>query len=119
MAGVATHVFLKQNPHSRATIETLSGAKVAAQAFTIVEGMHGVAGRLAGKFGKAVVLNTPVRAIAQDSSGVTVRPESGEWRAQYAVAKIPMPSSVRIVYDPPLFRGTGRFGTAHAHRLLQ
>jgi monoamine oxidase len=84
------------------SMETLLGVKDAAQAFRIVEGMYGVAERLAGELGKAIAFKTPVRAIVQDSTGVTVRSDQGTWRAERAVVAVPLPLSVRIVYDPPL-----------------
>jgi monoamine oxidase len=81
--------------------ETLWGLKDAAQAFLVTEGFHGVAARLAKELEKAIVLQSPVREIVQDSAGVTVH-SGNDWRADYAVVAVPLPLSVRIVYAPPL-----------------
>jgi monoamine oxidase len=82
-------------------LETLWGIKDAAQAFRVEEGFHGIAARLAGDLGSAVVLNSPVREIGQDDTGVTVR-SNRVWRADHAVVAVPLPLSVRIAYSPAL-----------------
>lgn len=84
------------------TLESLYGVKDAAQAFRVVEGFHGVAAKLAGELGPAIVLNTPVRSISQTSAGVTVHSDKQQWLADYCVVAVPLPLSVRIAYDPPL-----------------
>lgn len=84
------------------TIEMLFGVKDAAQAFRVSEGLHGLAGKLAIELGNTITLEAPVRTISQNTSGVTVRSDKGEWRAEYSVVAVPLPLSVRIGYDPPL-----------------
>jgi len=84
------------------TMETLFGEKDAAQAFRVVEGLHGVAGKLASELGSAILLETPVRAIAQGPKGVTVHSDKQQWFADHCVVAVPLPLSVRIAYDPPL-----------------
>ena len=88
--------------HSGDTIESLYGVKDAAQAFRVVEGLHGVAGKLASELGAAIVFNTPVRAISQASARVTVHSDKQQWLADDCVVAVPLPLSVRIAYDPPL-----------------
>lgn len=82
--------------------ETLYGIKNAAQAFRISGGMHGVARSLANELGDSIVLNAPVRSISQNSGGVTVIADAGEWSCAFVVVAVPLPLSVRIAYDPPL-----------------
>ena len=82
--------------------DTLIGYENAAQAFLVKETMHHLAARIAEDLGKKIVMEAPVRAIAQDASGVTVSSEKGKWRADSAIVAIPLPLSVRIAYDPPL-----------------
>ena len=84
------------------TIETLFGVKDAAQAFRVVEGLHSVAGKLAGELGNTIMFEAPVRTIFQSPTGVTVRSDRGEWLAGYCVMAVPLSLSVRIAYDPPL-----------------
>ena len=95
-------LFLLFYIRSGDNLETLFGVKNAAQAFRVVEGMHRVAGKLAEELGPAVVLSTPVRAISQTSTTVTVRCDRGSWTADYCVVAVPLPLSVRIAFDPPL-----------------
>jgi monoamine oxidase len=82
--------------------DTLAGYENAAQAFLVKETMHHLAARIADDLGQTIVLEAPVSAIAQDSSGVNVSSEKGQWRADSAIVAIPLPLSVRIAYNPPL-----------------
>jgi monoamine oxidase len=84
------------------SFEMLNGYENAAQAFLIKETFHQVAARLAGEVGNAIVLEAPVRMIAQDASGVTVSSEKGDWRGDSAIVAVPLPLSVRIEYRPAL-----------------
>jgi monoamine oxidase len=58
--------------------------------------------KLAEVLGDRVVLKSPVRAIRQDESGVTVETDGGSWSGRYAIVTPPVPLSARIRYDPPL-----------------
>ncbi|MBA2504349.1 MAG: flavin monoamine oxidase family protein [Thermoleophilaceae bacterium] len=58
-----------------------------------------------------VELDAPVRTIAQDGSGVTVRTERGEFRGRRAIVAIPPMLAGRLVYDPPM--------PGHRDQLLQ
>ena len=95
-------LFLLFYIRSGGTAESLFGVKDAAQAFRIVEGMHGVAEKLASGLGEAIVFNSPVRSIAQNSTGVIVRSDKSEWHANRTIVSVPLPLSARIAYDPPL-----------------
>ena len=57
---------------------------------------------LAARLGNAVLLGTPVRAIEQSSSGVTVFSERVNLRAKRVVVAIPPTLAGRISYDPIL-----------------
>jgi monoamine oxidase len=58
--------------------------------------------KLAEVLGERVVLETPVRAIRHDDSGVTVETDAGSWSGRYAIVTPPVPLSARIRYEPPL-----------------
>lgn len=88
--------------HSGDNFETLIGYENAAQAFLVKETMHHLAARIADDLGKTIVMESPVTAITQDDSGVTVISERGKWRGDSAIVAVPLPLSVRIAYDPPL-----------------
>lgn len=82
--------------------DTLNGYKNAAQAFLVKETVHEVAARIAIELKHTIILESPVRTISQNASGVTVNSDKGNWRADYAIVAVPLPLSVRIAYDPPL-----------------
>lgn len=82
--------------------DSLYGFENAAQAWTVKETMHQVAVLVAEELGKVIVLNAPVRSISQDSTGVLVTSDAGNWRCEYAIVAVPLPLSVRIAYKPEL-----------------
>jgi len=82
--------------------EMLNNYENGAQASLVAETMHEVARRMATELKTNIVLENPVRAISQDTSGVTVKSAKGDWRADYAIVAVPLPLSVRITYEPPL-----------------
>ncbi|MCU1302048.1 MAG: hypothetical protein JWQ87_2332 [Candidatus Sulfotelmatobacter sp.] len=82
--------------------DTLYGFENAAQAWTVKETMHQVAVRVAAELGSAIVLQAPVRSISQDAAGVVVNSDKGIWKCDYAIVAVPLPLSVRIVYQPVL-----------------
>ena len=82
--------------------DTLYGFENAAQAWTVKETMHQVAVRVAEELENVIVLNAPVRSISQDSTGVLVTSDAGNWRCDYAIVAVPLPLSVRIAYKPVL-----------------
>jgi monoamine oxidase len=73
-----------------------------AQAWTVRETMHGVAAKLGGELGDAIVFESPVRSISQSEAGVTVEADKGKWHADYAVVCLPPPLALRIRYTPIL-----------------
>jgi len=82
--------------------ETLNGFENAAQAYVVKETLYQVAVQLSEQLKGHIVLEAPVREVAQDAAGVTVSSEKGAWRADYAVVAVPPALSVRINYRPPL-----------------
>ncbi len=68
----------------------------------LTEGTQEISKRIAAKLGDRVVLSAPVRRIAQDESGVTVRADSGVWRAQRVIIAMPPLLTGRIDYSPTL-----------------
>ena len=94
----------QMSPYLRSgdNFDTLNGYKNAAQAFLVKETVHEVAARIAIELKHTIILESPVRTISQNASGVTVNSDKGNWRADYAIVAVPLPLSVRIAYDPPL-----------------
>ncbi|MBD0692076.1 flavin monoamine oxidase family protein [Streptomyces sp. CBMA123] len=67
-----------------------------------VETTQEIAKRVADRLGDSVRLATPVRRIAQDDHGVTVRTDVGEVHARYAIVTAPPAHRVDIEFDPAL-----------------
>ena len=68
--------------------------------------VHGGLGQLpvlmAQALGDRVVLNSPVYAISQDDSGVTVDTQTARYTGLYVIVAIPPPLAGRIIYNPAL-----------------
>ncbi len=88
--------------HSAGKLERLLDVRGGAQQDRFVGGAQGVADRVAAALGDAVQLGSPVRRLAQDSSGVTLEGEGGKVRARRAIVAIPPALAARIDYTPPL-----------------
>jgi monoamine oxidase len=65
-------------------------------------GFHQVTAHMAANLGEAVVLETPVRGITQDSKSVTVVADKGKWHAQRVIVASPPPMASRIAFTPAL-----------------
>ncbi|UMP03334.1 flavin monoamine oxidase family protein [Amycolatopsis sp. EV170708-02-1] len=61
-----------------------------------------IAKRVAERLGDRVVLGTPVRRISQDGNGVTVRTDSEEIKAKYAIVTVAPAHRAGIGFDPAL-----------------
>ncbi|MEV6907253.1 flavin monoamine oxidase family protein [Amycolatopsis sp. NPDC051071] len=61
-----------------------------------------IAKRLAEQLGDRVVLGTPVRRISQNDNGVTVRTDSEEIKAKYAIVTVATAHRAGIGFDPAL-----------------
>ncbi|MFD5248220.1 flavin monoamine oxidase family protein [Amycolatopsis sp. NPDC058340] len=61
-----------------------------------------IAKRVAGRLGDRVVLGTPVRRISQTGDGVTIRTDSAEIKAKYAIVTVATAHRAGIGFDPAL-----------------
>jgi monoamine oxidase len=95
-------LFFLSYVHSGNSLEELWGETDAAQAFHVPGSMHQLAGRMGADLHDSLVLEAPVSAIVQASSGVTVTSMAGQWRAGRVIVAVPLPLSGRIAYDPPV-----------------
>src|SRR2546427_721461 len=73
-----------------------------AQESRFVGGAQTIALQGASQLGRRVVLNAPVRRIAQSSAGVTVVTDGFSATAQRVIVAIPPTLAGRINYDPPM-----------------
>jgi monoamine oxidase len=78
------------------------GGKDASQDARLVGGMGALYGPIAAELGDAVRLSQPVRSIAQDADGVTVRSDRDTVRAQRAIVAVPLAIASQIDYEPML-----------------
>jgi monoamine oxidase len=67
-----------------------------------VETTQEIANRVAERLGDRVRLETPVRRIAQDDKGVSVRTDFGEIHARYAIVTASPAHRAAIEFDPAL-----------------
>ncbi len=81
-------------------IDTEGGA----QQDRFVGGSQEISIRLAAGLGEAVVLDAPVRRIAQDGAGLAVEAEGLTARAQRVIVAVPPPLAGRIAFSPALGR---------------
>ncbi|MDF9749377.1 monoamine oxidase [Arthrobacter sp. ES3-54] len=79
-------------------IGTVGGA----QETLFVGGAWQMASKMAEELGDAVIVNAPVRSIAQTDDGVTVTSDAGVWTASLAVVACAPPMAARISYTPPM-----------------
>jgi monoamine oxidase len=68
----------------------------------ITGGAQLIATRVAAELGDAVVLGAPVRAVVQDSTGVTARADGIDVRARQMIVAIPPALSGSLDYEPQL-----------------
>jgi monoamine oxidase len=86
--------------HSAGKLETLLDTEAGAQQDRFVGGTQLISERMAERLD--VVLGAPVRAIAQDEAGVTLRSDEGEIRAARAIVAVPVPLGAAIAWTPAL-----------------
>ena len=79
-----------------------------AEAFRLLEGTHELARRLADRIGDRIRLADPVRAITQDSGGVTIESDGGTLRCRRVAVCVPPPLASRIAVTPALPDGRAR-----------
>lgn len=73
-----------------------------AEAFRLREGAHEIARRLAGRLAGRIRFADPVRAISQDTDGVTVESDAGTLRYRRVAVCAPPPLARQITYTPAL-----------------
>ncbi|MFF7048097.1 flavin monoamine oxidase family protein [Streptomyces griseorubiginosus] len=84
------------------TMERGTGTTGGAQDSRFVGGSQLVAQRLAVELDGRVHLSAPVRRVTQDSTGVTVVSDAGEWHAEQVIVALPPLLASRIAWDPLL-----------------
>jgi monoamine oxidase len=87
---------------SAGSFDALIGTEGGAQQDRFVGGSQLVALRLAERVRGPLVLKAPVRAIAQDAGGVTVRADGHSARTRAAIVALPPTLTARIAYAPAL-----------------
>ena len=80
----------------------MAGSRGGAQDSLFVGGMWQLAAKMAEQLGDVVVVNAPVRSIAQTTDGVTVTSDAGVWTAALAVVTAAPAMAGRISYTPPM-----------------
>ena len=87
---------------SGTSLDSLMSTTGGAQERRVVGGTHLISERMAAALGDAVRLNSVVRTIHQDGSGVVVEHEGGSVTAQHVIVAIPQTLAGRIRYSPAL-----------------
>ncbi len=88
--------------HSGGGLKSLVEIEGGAQQTRIQGGAQQFSTRLADVLGDRVRLSSPVRAIEQTDSGVTVHADAGTWLAGRVIVAVPPPMAGRIRYTPDL-----------------
>lgn len=83
-------------------LESLISIAGGAQQERFVGGAQQICERLADGLGDRLVLDAPVRAIEQDTGGVTVHTDRGSFRGRYCIVAIPPVLAGRIHYGASL-----------------
>ncbi|OAN30134.1 flavin monoamine oxidase family protein [Mycolicibacterium iranicum] len=78
------------------------GVKDAAEDARPVGGMGAIHAAMTAELGDIVLLSHPVRSIAQDDDGVTVRSDHAAVRARRAIVTVPVCIASHILYEPLL-----------------
>jgi monoamine oxidase len=83
-------------------LNTLLSTKGGYQQDQLVQGAQSMANRIAGELGPALCLQSPVRSISQDDTGVRVEADGASVRASRVVVAVPPSLAAALHYDPPL-----------------
>jgi monoamine oxidase len=78
------------------------GVKDAAEDARPVGGMGAIHRPMAAELGDAIHLSQPVRSIAQDADGATVRSDDMVVRARRVIVTVPIAIAGQIIYEPML-----------------
>src|SRR5207253_5462400 len=96
------YIAASGNEQNAGTFERNFDTAGGAQESRFVGGAQTIALRGASQLGRRVVLNAPVRRIAQSSSGVSVVSDGFSATAQRVIVAVPPTLAGRIDYDPPM-----------------
>lgn len=111
---IATHAIFAAEPaaisllyflhytHSGGSFTRLAEVNDGAQAARLKGGVQQLSLRLAEPLAGSLRLNTPVLAVEQDDSGVTLRTASGALRARLAIVAVPPALAHEIAWSPAL-----------------
>lgn len=88
--------------HSGNGVINLTSTAGGAQDSRFVGGSQLVSIRMADRLGRRVVLNAPVRRIAQSGRGVIIETDRGTWRGQAVIVAVAPTLAGRIDYEPAL-----------------
>lgn len=78
------------------------GVKDAAEDARPVGGMGAIHRAITAELGDAIQLSQPVRSVAQDAEGVTVRSDEIALRAHRVIVAVPIAIAAQILYEPML-----------------
>ncbi len=96
------YIAASGNEKNVGTFERNFNTRNGAQMFRFVGGSELIALRMAKELGRRVILDSPVRRIEQDKTGVTVHSDHATVRAKETIVAVPPPLAGRIEYDPKL-----------------
>ncbi|HEY1509371.1 MAG TPA: flavin monoamine oxidase family protein [Solirubrobacteraceae bacterium] len=88
--------------HSGNGVLNLASTSGGAQDSRLVGGSQLVSIKMAQALGRRVVLSAPVRSIAYDDRGASVRTDAGSWRARRVIVAVAPMLAGRIDYEPAL-----------------
>ena len=101
-AGQISYLWFLDALRGNGGLEYLMEVKGGMLEAKFVGGMQQIAERLARELGERVVLSAPVRRIVQNTDGVTVFADQGEFTARFAIVAVPPGPGQRIQYEPHL-----------------
>src|SRR4051794_25446386 len=99
---VLFYIAASGNEDNPGTFERNFNTRDGAQMWRLAGGSQRLCLKMARELGDRVVLQAPVRSIAQDGGRVTVRTRELEVRANRAIVAIPPTLAARITYHPRL-----------------
>jgi monoamine oxidase len=96
------YIAASGNEQTQGTFERNFNTGGGAQESRFVGGAHKIALEVAGRLGRRILLNAPVRRIEQSSGGVTVYSDALTVKGRRVIVAIPPALAGRIEYDPQL-----------------
>jgi monoamine oxidase len=95
-------LWLLATASSAGSFDALLDVEGGGQQDRFVGGSHQLSQRLAEELGDAVILDAPVRRIAQDGGGLDVLADGFQARAHRVIVAVPPPLAARISFVPSL-----------------